>query len=78
MDLKHTAEDINLQRDYSKIETLRMTSEKQPVEPGLLEIRVLELENCVILMCEKCGETWSPNRLNSWACPNGCDGFLKL
>ncbi len=75
MNLKHTAEDINLQRDYSKMETLRMTSEKQSVEPGLLKIRVLELENCVILMCEKCGETWNPDKLNSWVCPNGCNRF---
>ncbi len=75
MYLKHTTEDINLQRDYSKMETLRMTSEKQPVEPGLLKIRVLELENCVILMCEVCGETWSPDESNSWVCPNGCNSF---
>ncbi|VVB85089.1 Uncharacterised protein [uncultured archaeon] len=54
-----------------------MTSEKQSAEPGISKIRVLELENCIILMCEKCGETWNTDGLNSWACPNGCNGFLK-
>jgi rubrerythrin len=73
MHLKHTTEDINLQRDYSKMETLRMNSEIQSVEPGLSKIRVLELESCVILMCEVCGETWSPNGSNPWVCPNGCN-----
>ncbi len=52
-----------------------MTSEQRSAELGISKIRILELENCVILMCEKCGETWSPGRLNSWACPNGCNGF---
>ncbi len=75
MHLKHTTEDINLQRDYCKMETLRMTSKKQPAEPSLSKIRVLELENCVILMCEKCGETWNPDKSNSWVCPNGCNKF---
>ncbi len=55
-----------------------MTSEQRSVELSISKIRVLELENCVILMCEKCGETWSPDGLDSWACPNGCNGFLKL
>jgi tRNA(Ile2) C34 agmatinyltransferase TiaS len=54
-----------------------MTSEEQPAELGVSKIRVLELENCVILMCEKCGETWSPGGSNSWVCPNGCNKFLK-
>jgi tRNA(Ile2) C34 agmatinyltransferase TiaS len=52
-----------------------MTSEQRSAELSISKIRVLELENCVILMCEKCGETWSPDGLNSWACPNGCNGF---
>jgi hypothetical protein len=52
-----------------------MTSEKQSAEPGLSKIRVLKLENCVILMCEVCGETWSPNGSNSLVCPNGCNKF---
>ncbi len=59
------------------METLRMTSEEQLAEPGLSKIRVLELEKCVILMCEKCGETWNPGGSNSWVCPNGCNRFLK-
>ncbi len=75
MHLKHTTEDINLQREYSKMETLRMISKEQSAEPSLSKIRVLELENCVILMCEKCGETWNPDKLNSWVCPNGCNRF---
>lgn len=77
MYLKHMAEDINQQRDYSKMETLRRTFAKKSVEPSLSKIRVLELENCVILMCEVCGETWSPDGSNSWVCPNGCNRFLK-
>ncbi len=75
MYLKHTTEDISPQTDYCKLETLRTTSKKQSAEPGLLKIRVLELENCAILMCEVCGETWSLNGSNSWVCPNGCNRF---
>ncbi len=55
-----------------------MISEKQSAELSISKIRILELDNCVFLMCEKCGETWSPGGLNSWVCPNGCDGFLKM
>jgi hypothetical protein len=55
-----------------------MSPKNQLAELGVLNLRVLALENCVILMCEKCGETWSPDALNSWACPNGCNGFLNL
>ncbi len=51
--------------------------ENQLAELGVLNLRVLRLENCVILMCEKCGETWSPDALNSWACPNGCNRVLN-
>ncbi len=77
MHLKHTTEDINIQREYNKVETLRMISEEQSAELGMSKIRVLELENCVILLCDVCGETWSPNESNSWVCPNGCNRFLK-
>jgi hypothetical protein len=52
-----------------------MDSENQLAELGALNLRVLRLDNCVILMCEKCGETWSQDRVNSWACPNGCNKF---
>ncbi len=51
-----------------------MNSEQQLAELG---VRMLKLENHVILMCEKCGEVWSPDTLNSWACPNGCNRFLN-
>ncbi len=54
-----------------------MIYEQQSGELSISKIRVLELENCVILMCEKCGETWSSNGLSSRACPNGCNGLLK-
>lgn len=51
--------------------------ENQLAELNVSKIRVLELESCIILMCEKCGETWNPDALNSWACPNGCNRFLN-
>ncbi len=54
-----------------------MDSEKESAEPNLSKIRILELENYVILMCEKCGEIWSLDGSNSWACPNGCNKSLK-
>ncbi len=48
-----------------------MKSEKQLVELG---IRMLKLENHVILMCERCGEIWETNGSgNSWVCPKGCN-----
>ncbi len=52
-----------------------MDTENQLAELGVSKIRTLELESCVILMCEKCGEIWNPDGLNLWACPNGCNGF---
>ncbi len=54
-----------------------MDAENQLMELGALSLRVLRLDNCVILMCEKCGETWNPDGLNSGVCPNGCNRFLK-
>ncbi len=54
-----------------------MDPEKQSAELSGLNLRVLRLENCVILMCEVCGQTWSSNGLNSGACPNGCNRFLN-
>jgi hypothetical protein len=51
--------------------------ENQLGELGMLNLRVLELESCIILMCEKCGETWNPDALNSWACPNGCNRIFN-
>lgn len=56
---------------------LWMDTENQLAELGVLNLRVLRLNSCVFLMCEKCGETWSSNGLNSGACPNGCNRFLK-
>ncbi len=48
-----------------------MNSEKQLAELG---IRILILENYVILMCEKRGEVWEPKEIeNSWVCPKGCN-----
>ncbi len=48
-----------------------MNSEKQSAELG---IRALELENHVILMCERCGEIWETNgNESSWVCPKGCN-----
>ncbi|SNQ58910.1 hypothetical protein MNV_10038 [Candidatus Methanoperedens nitroreducens] len=38
---------------------------------------MLELENCAILMCEVCGETWSLKGSNSWVYPGGCNKVLK-
>ena len=46
-----------------------MNSDKQLAKLG---IRVLKLENHVILMCERCGEIWESNE-NSWICPKGCN-----
>ncbi len=54
---------------------LMKNRENQLTELSVLNLRVLRLENCVILMCEKCGETWNPDVLNSWACPKGCNRF---
>ncbi len=51
--------------------------ENQLAELRVSKIRVLELESCVILMCEKCGKTWTPDALTSWTCPNGCNRFLN-
>ncbi len=54
-----------------------MDTENQLAELSVSKIRILKLENYVFLMCEKCGKTWSQDVLNSWACPNGCNGFLN-
>ncbi|SNQ60875.1 hypothetical protein MNV_2060017 [Candidatus Methanoperedens nitroreducens] len=51
--------------------------ENQLAELRASKIRVLELESCVILMCEKCGKTWNPNALHSWTCPIGCNSILN-
>ncbi len=48
-----------------------MNSEQQLAELG---VRILKLENHVILMCERCGEVWEPREIeNSWVCPKGCN-----
>ncbi len=67
---------------YKSIEEAHKTGvvmripEKRLEEQNVSKIRVLELENCVIMMCEKCGEIWNPHALNSCACPNGCNRVL--
>ncbi len=48
-----------------------MNSEQQLAELG---VRMLKLENHVLLMCENCGEVWEPKGIeNSWVCPKGCN-----
>jgi hypothetical protein len=54
-----------------------MDTENQLAKLGALNLRVLRLDNCVILMCEECGEIWSPDGLDSGACPNGCNKLLN-
>ncbi len=48
-----------------------MNSEQQLAELG---VRMLKLENHVLLMCENCGEVWEPKGIeNSLVCPKGCN-----
>ncbi len=42
-----------------------MDSENQLAELGVLNLRALKLETCVILMCDVCGEIWSLDGLDS-------------
>lgn len=55
-----------------------MDSEDKLAELVLSKIRVLKLENRVILMCEKCGKIWDLNGSNSLVCPNGCNKPSKM
>ncbi|MCX9011555.1 MAG: hypothetical protein OIN66_10600 [Candidatus Methanoperedens sp.] len=52
-----------------------MDSENQLAKLG---VRVLELQNHVILMCEKCGEIWNQDGSNSWVCPKGVTGIKTV